>query len=409
MSRVHTDLSRVPISVAPSPATSGLSLGVTDANAAKLPDVYPWWGVCVPTGQAPTRTNAEIVKVTGGSSSGGTTTYTIVRAQGVPVTTAQSISTSFDIYEAVAAESQGSLSIVPGVVPSGLINGSNTVFTAPDAYVAGTLKVYYNGLRQKGGGSSYTETTPSSGVFTMAEAPLTDSEILIDYEKAVSNLGNADTVDGINASDYASNEGQLVPYYGGWVKFNATFTYSSASIMNANVDLTAYLQKGDKVRFKQGAGWKYGYILAISSTQITITGGSDYTVANSAITDVWFSHESNPIGFPAFFNYTPTYTGFSANPNLGAKFSIDGNLVTINFIILGDGTSNASDFTATIIGTSTQYSQQMIHVRDNGTNKTGYAQVDPSGTTVAFYTSTNKDGFASSGNKSCSGWINYYL
>jgi hypothetical protein len=104
MTRVHTDLSRVPISVAPSPATSGTSLGVTDANAAFLPNVYPWWGVCVPTGAAPTRANSEMVKVTDGSSSGGTTTYTIVREQGVPTTTAQTITTSFDIYDANASE-----------------------------------------------------------------------------------------------------------------------------------------------------------------------------------------------------------------------------------------------------------------------------------------------------------------
>jgi len=104
MTRVHTDLSAVPISVAPSPATSGTSLGVTDANAAYLPDVYPYWAVVVPTGAAPTRANSEIVKVTAGSSSGGTTTLTIGRAQGVPVTTAQSITTSFDIYDAATSE-----------------------------------------------------------------------------------------------------------------------------------------------------------------------------------------------------------------------------------------------------------------------------------------------------------------
>jgi hypothetical protein len=105
MSRIHTDLSRVSVSVAPNPATSGTSLGVTDTNAAYLPNIYPWWGVLVPTGQAPTRSNSEIVKVTAGSSSGGTTTYTIVRAQGIPATTAQTVTTSFDIYDANSSES----------------------------------------------------------------------------------------------------------------------------------------------------------------------------------------------------------------------------------------------------------------------------------------------------------------
>jgi len=102
--RIHTDLSQVAISVAPSPATSGTTLGVTDANAAYLPDVYPYWATLVPTGLAPTRANSEIVKVTAGSSSAGTTTLTIVRAQGIPVTTAQTVTTSFDIYDANSAD-----------------------------------------------------------------------------------------------------------------------------------------------------------------------------------------------------------------------------------------------------------------------------------------------------------------
>jgi len=113
MTRVHTDLSAVAISVAPSPATSGTSLGVTDANAAYLPDTYPYWAVLVPTGVAPTRANSEIVKVTAGSSSEGTTTLTIVRAQGIPATTAKSVTTSFDIYDANSAEAQLFLNSIP--------------------------------------------------------------------------------------------------------------------------------------------------------------------------------------------------------------------------------------------------------------------------------------------------------
>lgn len=104
MTRIHTDLSRVPVSVAPSPATSGTTFGITDANDAFMPDIYPHWGIFVPTGAVPTRANSELVKVTGSSSSAGTTTKTIVREQGLPVSTAQSVTTSFDFYDANSAE-----------------------------------------------------------------------------------------------------------------------------------------------------------------------------------------------------------------------------------------------------------------------------------------------------------------
>jgi len=115
MTRIHTDISRVPVSVAPNTATAGTSLGVTDANAAYLPDTYPFWAVLVPTGAAPTRANSEIVKVTSGSSGAGTTTYVIVRAQGVPATTAQSVTTSFDIYDANSSDTRLLINAVPTI------------------------------------------------------------------------------------------------------------------------------------------------------------------------------------------------------------------------------------------------------------------------------------------------------
>jgi hypothetical protein len=125
MARLHTDLSIVQVSVAPDTATAGTTLGVTDANAALLPSVYPWWAAIKPTGVAPTRANAEIVKVTAGSSAAGTTTYTIVRAQGVPATTARSVGVGDDIYEAVSTN--GSLNI--NALPDSDHEASGTIVT----------------------------------------------------------------------------------------------------------------------------------------------------------------------------------------------------------------------------------------------------------------------------------------
>lgn len=199
MTRVHTDLSRVAISVAPSPATSGTSLGVTDANAAFLPDTYPYWAVLVPVNVAPTRANSEIVKVTGGSSSGGTTTLTIVRSQGTPVTTAQTVTTSFDIYDANSAEANiGLNSLIIGETPSGTVNGSNAAFDTASTYVAGTIEVFRDGQRMAGGGADYTET--DSNTITFTTAPVTGSVLLVNYQHTVSTTGNADTLDGYHAN-----------------------------------------------------------------------------------------------------------------------------------------------------------------------------------------------------------------
>ena len=123
--RLHTDLSIVPVAVAPDPATSGTTLEVTNANAAYLPNVYPWWAVVKPSGVAPSRSNAEIIKVTAGSAGTTNTTYTIVRSQGVPATTARTIVVNDDIYEAISTN--GSLNI--NALPDSDHEASGTIVT----------------------------------------------------------------------------------------------------------------------------------------------------------------------------------------------------------------------------------------------------------------------------------------
>lgn len=64
-------------------------------------------------------------------------------------------------------------------VPGGSINGSNTAFTLANAPVAGTERLYLNGLRQRSGaGNDYTI---SGANLTWLSAPLTGDVLLADY------------------------------------------------------------------------------------------------------------------------------------------------------------------------------------------------------------------------------------
>lgn len=135
----HTDLSIVAVSAAPSPAISGTTLGVTDANAAYLPNVYPWWALVKPTNAKPTRANSEIVQVTAGSSSAGITTYTIVRAQGLPVTTARSIIVGDEIMEVHSAQKQIDTETGNITASGTLINGATEKTTPVDADMVGLM------------------------------------------------------------------------------------------------------------------------------------------------------------------------------------------------------------------------------------------------------------------------------
>ncbi len=102
------------VATAPSPATSGTSLTLTTGQGANFPvgsfDVVVW-----PAGSIPTSNNAEIARATRTS---GSDALTLVRVQ--YGTTAQSVTTSYAVYQAIDQNlfSQlAALNPVPGGAP----------------------------------------------------------------------------------------------------------------------------------------------------------------------------------------------------------------------------------------------------------------------------------------------------
>lgn len=108
-----------------------------------------------------------------------------------------------------SAYNVGTNSIISDETPSGSVNGSNTAFTTARAYIAGTLEVFINGVKQART-THYTETTPSSGSFTMSDAPATGDVVRVNYQYNLNPSGNSDTVDGIHANTTATAN-QLYP------------------------------------------------------------------------------------------------------------------------------------------------------------------------------------------------------
>lgn len=93
--------------------------------------------------------------------------------------------------------------------------------------------------------------------------------------------------------------------------FTGTWTYASASTFTvAGVDVTSSFPKGAKIRLTNST-LKYFYVVDSSfstDTTITVSGGTDYTLANTTISDPYISYADSPIGFPQWFNYTPTFS-----------------------------------------------------------------------------------------------------
>lgn len=95
----------------------------------------------------------------------------------------------------------------------------------------------------------------------------------------------------------------------GWFSADETWVYAGADAPSFSVgvigDKTSKYSPGMRVRLKQGGGYLYFIMTVVAYdsgsglTIITMYGGTPYVLANSTITDNWFSWAQTPAGFPA--------------------------------------------------------------------------------------------------------------
>lgn len=242
------------VSVAPSPASSGTSLSLSDADAALFPDpasVGAYDVVVWPAGVKPSASNAEIVRITAKDSpSGGNTAFTITRQQ--QSTSARTIIIGDQVAMNLTAKTitdiigMGTSSLVRNEVPSGSVNGSNTAFTTAAAFQTGSLRVYQNGIRLKAGGVDFTEGTQG---FTMATAPVTGDILLVDYETNLSSFATGST----------------------------SFIYDETPSGTVNGSNTAFILANTPVS---------GSLIVFRDGQRLVGGGADYTLSGTTITFV---------------------------------------------------------------------------------------------------------------------------
>jgi len=89
---------------------------------------------------------------------------------------------------------------------------------------------------------------------------------------------------------------------GGWVEVpDGTASYSSATQM-LFTDADLFIGVGDQVRYKQGAGYKFGLVTAVSETTVDLDGGAGFALTNSTITAMAFA-KAGGVGFPEALKY----------------------------------------------------------------------------------------------------------
>lgn len=158
-----------------------------------------------------------------------------------------------------------------------------------------------------------------------------------------------------------------------WVGGSGTWTYASASTFTVPAADAALMSVGTKIWITQTTS-KWFYVTGISGTTITVTAGSDYTVANAAITAPYFSNATTPVGFPDEFNWTPTWTNVSGGTNNYAIFSMIGKHVTfrIKYTLAGAGVSGAATFSLPVTAAASQSGDVALigqgYFLDNGNN-----------------------------------------
>lgn len=120
----------------------------------------------------------------------------------------------------------------------------------------------------------------------------------------------------------------------GWTPVSDTWTYASASTITVPSGAAAIYQVGDKIKLTQTTP-KYFYVTVVADTLLTVTGGTDYTVANAAITSPYYSHQQSPLLFPQWFAYTPTNN--VTNCTGTGRFALNGRFcsVEVNLSLTG--------------------------------------------------------------------------
>ena len=196
----------------------------------------------------------------------------------------------------------------------------------------------------------------------------------------------------------------------GWINDANTWTYASASTFTVAGDQRATFTKGTRLKWTQTTV-KYGVVASSSynagtdTTTVTIVVNTDYTIANAAISANYFSYLDNPLNWPGWFNYTASYTGFSANPATQiSRFNLVGNLCFLEHAETADGTSNANSLTVSLPVTAASTAPTVVvaapFARDNSAQINNVsATILASGTTAALRTAGYATGWTTSGAK----------
>lgn len=140
---------------------------------------------------------------------------------------------------------------------------------------------------------------------------------------------------------------QIIGKNDGWNSIGDTWTYASATTITVPAGAASYYAIGGKIKLTQTTV-KYFYIVDVADELLTITGGTSYTLASAAISEISYSNIENPVGFPIKFDWTPVVTGkgsltWTSSNTVYAYFRMSGQYCHVTYQIYGTTGGTTSD------------------------------------------------------------------
>ena len=196
----------------------------------------------------------------------------------------------------------------------------------------------------------------------------------------------------------------------GWIPVpsESVLGYINSASIALSGNYTVVFKKGTRVKFSNPST-KY-FVCDKNSTfdgnftTVFLQAGSDYSVSASSVSGLSYSL-GNPPDYPNWFNFTPTFAGFSANPTGFFRFYITGNTLFFHIRCITDGTSNANTFTVDMpivsatLGSNNFWGGNLWQIRTRGATNpdglTGFWQIPDNSATITL-----------ANNLSATGWTN---
>lgn len=176
---------------------------------------------------------------------------------------------------------------------------NNLVLAGKDVIIKGTT--FINGIQ------AATQENLESYVL-LTDTRLTDQRVPLDNSVTNSKIISGAGISISKLEGYPADSNKILRgdatwgILGDWSPIAATLTFSVADapifVCTTSTDLTSIITVGAKLKLTHSATTKYFIVHAISSGSITLYGGTDYTLAATAISNPSFSHLRSPIGFP---------------------------------------------------------------------------------------------------------------